>query len=167
MSPPQLYKDMPCGLTIEKTQCELDRVDARLEVAEGELDAIGSTLSATLASGSANSLVTDTAETIATLALTEGTWLVSGAVFLVLNAASTTIKQGSISETTNTLGTDARLNENDIPTTTLSGTLTLNVTPFVFVVPAGGDSLYLVAKATFSAGSVSAFGHITAAKLAA
>jgi hypothetical protein len=65
------------------------------------------------------------------------------------------------------LGTDARLNENDIPTTTLSGTITLPVPMFTFVVPAVGDTLYLIAKATFSAGSVAAFGHINATKLAA
>jgi len=156
---------MPCGLTLEKVNCELQRVEAAVEAIQDA--GVGSVLSATLASGSANSLATGDAETIATLALTEGTWLVSGAVFLVLSAASTTIKQGSISETTNTLGTDARLNENDIPTTTLSGTITLPVPAFTFVVPAGGDTLYFVAKATFSAGSVAAFGHITATKLAA
>jgi len=156
---------MPCGLTIEKVNCDLQRLSER--VGDVEDAGIGSVLSASLASGDANALATGDAETIATLALTEGTWLVSGAVFLVLTGASTTIKQGSISETTNVLGTDARLNENDIPTTTLSGTITLPVPMFTFVVPAGGDTLYLIAKATFSAGSVAAFGHINATKLAA
>jgi hypothetical protein len=156
---------MGCGLTIEKVNCELQR---NISAVEALQDAgVGSVLSASVASGDANALVDDTAETIATLALTEGTWLVSGAVFLVLTGASTTIKQGSISETTNVLGPDTRLNENDIPTTTLSGTITLPVPSFVIVVPAGGDTLYLIAKATFSAGSVAAFGHINATKLAA
>lgn len=157
---------MGCGLTIEKVNCELQRAKADLDAAEEIIAAVGDQLSGARASGSSLLLVSGDATTITSVTLTEGKWLVQGAVFLVLAAASTTIKQGSISETTNVLGADTALNENDIPTTTLNGTITLPVPVILKEIAAGQtDTLYLVGKATSSAGSVSAFGHITATRI--
>jgi len=121
--------------------------------------------SATLASGSAVSLVTATAKTVTSISLAAGTWDVSGVVDFSL-AGTTSVLGASnyisgISTTTNTLGGQDTYLNRPLIVTTSTGTINSDA-PRQRLTLASTTTVYLIAQATFSAGTVSAYGTITA-----
>lgn len=129
---------------------------------------IGEVLTATVASGAAVSLTTATAADVTTLSLTAGDWDVDGSIDYTLGAASTTVLAAGISATANTLPTQAGgsgigtdpLTTNSVVLTTNTGTCNARVHTRISL--AATTTIHLVASATFSAGTVAAFGTITA-----
>jgi len=123
------------------------------------------TTSATLASGSAVSLVTATAKNVTSISLAAGTWDVNGVVDFVLTGTTSVFGASNyiagISTTTNTLGGQDTYHNRPFIITLLSGTMN-STTPKQRLTLATTTTVYLIAQATFSAGSVSAYGTITA-----
>ena len=131
------------------------------------LDAIGSNVTSSVASGSAVALTTATTANVTSITLTPGTWDISGVVGL-LPAATTsiTVRQGGANTTSATLGalgtkyvvTSAAVvptavgQEQPIPSHRV--TVTVNTT------------LYLVAQATFTVSTMGAYGIISARRVA-
>jgi hypothetical protein len=133
---------------------------------------VGQVITATVASGSAVSLTTDTTANVTSISLTAGDWDVSGQVDYVLTGATSTLQQMGISLTSATLpsqaggsglGTDP-LRSSLLQTTTITGTMNLPVGP-VRVSLSATTTVYLVAQASFSAGTTTAYGTIRARRM--
>lgn len=139
--------------------------DGSAAVAAGQ---VGETLTASLASGSATSLSTGTAKDIITVSLTAGIWVVWGCVVFLGNAWTTvpaTPATVGINTTTNTLPTalDQQATSHQTITTT-SSTQIVEATQLYVRISA--TTVYrLIAQATFSAGTCTAYGTITAARI--
>lgn len=122
---------------------------------------IGELKSAQVLLGSAVALTTATGANITNITLTAGIWDVSGTVNFT-GAPTGTSYSGSISQTSATLS-------NPIMTTPTSPTAVstngVALTPFRIEVNTN-TTVYLVAQATFTAGSVSAYGRISATRVA-
>jgi len=123
------------------------------------------TTSATLASGSAVALTTATAKTVTSISLAAGTWDVSGVVDFSL-AGTTSVLGASnyiagINTTTNALGGQDTYLNRPLIVTTGTGTMATD-TPTRRITLATTTTVYLIAQATFSAGTVAAYGTITA-----
>ncbi len=117
-------------------------------------------LSSFVAVGSAVSLTTATTANVASISLTAGDWDVEGAVIFNETTATVTGRTaavGSVSETLPTNGTEI---ESSVATTVLTVKNTLTIPRKRFSLSASGTA-YLIAKATFSAGTVTAYGQIT------
>lgn len=114
--------------------------------------------------GSAVSLTTATTANVASVSLTAGDWDVEGSVNYVATAATVTTKEGAISATSTTLPTDGSevYSAVQATTTTVTDGLTL---PRKRINVSGTTTVYLVAQATFSAGTVTAFGTINARRI--
>lgn len=126
----------------------------------------GEFLTRRLASGSAVSLTTATAANVISVVLTAGDWEVSGALAFVLTGATPTSIVGSSSRISATQGRDEATAGRLLNLITVSGTerLTLPTTPYR--VAAGSTmTVYLVATATFSVGTATAYGTITAKRM--
>lgn len=134
---------------------------------------VGEILTNTVASGSAVSLTTATAADVMTLALTKGNWVVNWQVDFVLGAATATNFTSGVSVTANTLPTQAGgsgigtdpLVSTPLLTTGLSDTLG-QVGKLTTVSVAADTTLHLVVKATFSAGTTTAYGTVSALRVA-
>jgi len=133
---------------------------------------VGEFQTSTVPLGSAVSLVTATAKNVVTLSLTAGDWDLRSQVDFSLSSATTSLFQAGASLTTNTLpgqaggsglGTDA-LHSLPLILTTSTTTTTLGSVPVRLSISAT-TTLYLVALATFSAGSVTAYGTISARRV--
>lgn len=133
---------------------------------------LGEFVTSTVAVGSAVSLTTATPANVTSIALTAGDWDVSAQVDLNLTGATGTLFQSGPSLTTATLptqaggsglGTDSLVNRVD-PTTTLTGVIQLQSLA-TRVSLASSSTLFLVASATFSVGTVAAFGTIRARRV--
>jgi len=133
------------------------------------LDSIGGYLSSTIASGSAVSLTSTTAANVTSITLTEGEWDVSGSIaFLPAASTSITALAGSSNETSATIGgahnSFVRASADVVPGAVAQ------VNPLSVhrvVVPAGTTQvMYLVARATFSVSTLSAYGIIQARRMA-
>jgi|SRR6185437_1357265 len=129
---------------------------------------------ATVASGAAVSLTTATAKTVTSLNLAAGSYLVWGNVDNTLTGATTTAFVAGISLTNNTLPTQAGgsglgtdpLSSQLVVLTTTTGTHSVDVGMTTLVLTATTTTpVYLVAQATFSAGTVAAYGTIFALAL--
>lgn len=133
---------------------------------------VGEFITATVAAGSAVSLVTATAKTVTSISLTPGDWDVSAVGDFTLTAATTSFFRTGVNVTNNTMpsqtggsgiGTD--------PLVKLPLVLTTTTTdygqglPPVRISLAATTTIYLVCEATFAAGSVSAFGTIRARRM--
>ena len=125
---------------------------------------VGEVITATLASGSATSLSTTVSKNVTSIALTPGDWDVTGTVVLVLTAATTTDWSAGASSTTGTLGTLDTVNGQAVVLTTHTDNYTVPV-PTVRFSLAAATTVYLVANATFSAGTVTAWGTIRARRM--
>jgi hypothetical protein len=127
---------------------------------------------ATVASGSAVALTTATTANITSTSLTAGTYLIWGFADWTLTAATTTIFQVAMSLTSATLSTQAGgggLGTDPIAIlplilTTNTGTVTADCGPTRLVI-AATTTLFLVTQATFSAGTVAAYGTLNAMQL--
>lgn len=127
----------------------------------------GNITSSVIAAGSATSLTTATTKTVTSLTLGVGIWRVYGYVDYVLAGATTTVFQHGFATTTNTFTNS--LQAQDTNTTVESGfttatqTVTAQPTPFQQItVLSGTQQIFMVANATFSAGTVTAYGSMYA-----
>lgn len=125
---------------------------------------VGEIVSSFVASGSAVSLTTATAANVTSISLTAGDWDVDGNVNFIQTAATITVKVGSISTTSATNSTDgSEVYSGALLTVgTANDGLTL---PRKRISISGTTTVYLVTSATFSAGTVTAFGGITARRV--
>lgn len=122
---------------------------------------IGEFITATIASGSAVSLTTATTANVTSISLTAGDWDVSGVVDYTANVATViqSMKQGT-SATTATLGA-----QDTFSTLVLGASVTTdpaNVAPTVRISLASTTTIYLVANASFTISTLSAYGTISA-----
>lgn len=115
-------------------------------------------------SGSAVSLTTATSEDVTFIDLTAGDWDVEGNVNFAGISATVTAKKAGISATSATVPTDGTEVFSGLQTTTLTTTDGVTL-PRKRISLAGPTRIYLVAQATFSAGTVSAFGSISARRV--
>jgi hypothetical protein len=129
---------------------------------------IGEQIFSALATGSATSLVNNTAKTVTSITLTPGDWDVS-AIGYFNTAATTTLTNiiTSISLTNNTLDTSAGqfgdLNFNAVVFNV--ATTSLNAGTITRISVAVNTIVYLVAQATFGTSTLTAFGVIRARRL--
>ncbi len=127
---------------------------------------IGEYLTASLASGSATSLVSGTPKDVVTRSLTAGDWIVTAtAIFNAGGGAGASLIQAAISTTANTPPTVG--SENNI--VNLPGSF-ISVTPILIVGPtritvASSATARLVATSTFSPSSCSVYGFISARRV--
>lgn len=133
------------------------------------LDSIGGYVSSSVASGSAVSLTSTTAANVTSITLTEGEWDVSGSVaFLPAGSTSITALAGSSNETSATIG-GAHNSFVRASAAVVPGAVA-QVSPLPvhrIVVPTGSTQVvYLVARATFSVSTLSAYGIIQARRVA-
>jgi hypothetical protein len=125
---------------------------------------IGEYVSSLIASGSAVSLTTATAANVTSISLTAGDWDVSGNINYIATSATITETIGGISSTSATVPTGGSEVYSGLQctTTTLKSGVTLQSNRFSL---SGTTTVYLVAKTTFSAGTVTAFGKISARRV--
>jgi len=126
---------------------------------------IGEIKESKVAVGSAVALTTATAKTVTSVTLTPGSWLVHGHVNHTASGATRTVAAGAVHTTTDALPTDGTECAFGTPTTTatfLDGTTTV---PKEVLVAAGSTTtVYLTTSATFSAGTIGAYGSIVAVR---
>lgn len=130
---------------------------------------IGQPLSSLIASGSAVSLTTATPANVTSIALTAGDWDVMGEITFVATSATvvaSAVWEGGINSTTAVLPTDGTETFHAMPlaiaTTSFNATVTI---PRKIFNSASAVTTYLVAEATFTAGTVAAYGNITARRV--
>lgn len=125
---------------------------------------VGEIVQSLIGSGSAVGLTTATAANIANIGLTAGDWDVEGSVHFAGSSATETQKSAGISTTTATIPTDGSEGYSGAQTTTTTtkDSITLSRKRLSL---SGNTTVYLVGSATFSAGSVGAFGGISARRV--
>ena len=133
---------------------------------------VGEIITATVASGSATALTTATPKTVTSISVTPGDWDIWGVVDFTATGATVAagaLWEAGLSLTTNTfasqaggsgLGTDP----NTVP---FMGAITttafvMSAEPATTLLISATTTLFLVAEATFTAGTVSAYGSIFA-----
>lgn len=111
--------------------------------------------------------VTNTTANIASITLSAGNWRISGSCTYVLSAASISFSKVSISKISATHGMPEATSESLLATTTATANTSLNPPPDIIVkVPERSTgTFYLVAQSTSSAGTVTAYGSISATSL--
>jgi len=129
----------------------------------------GNVTQSIIASGSAVSLTTATAKNVTSLTLGVGTWRLYGYIDYVLASATSTVIQSGFGTTTNSFTLAGQAQDNALIAgqafTTTSITLT-QATPWVQVTVASGTTtFYMVGEATFSAGTVTAYGTMNAVQV--
>lgn len=125
---------------------------------------IGEYITGTIASGSAVALTTTTTADVTSISLTAGDWDVTGVVDYAMASATATNFQLGISTTSATLGAQDTYVQKPFAFAGSSATLGDNA-PTVRVSISGTTTVYLVAQATFSGGSIAAYGTIRARRL--
>lgn len=132
---------------------------------------VGEFVTATVATPGSG-LTTATTLNVASISLTAGDWDISTFVnFLMTGATGTLLLSGpSLTSTTlptqaggGGLGTDG-LASNDLPTSALTGTMQQDSGPIRLSI-AATTTVFLTAQATFSVGTISAFGTIRARRI--
>lgn len=118
----------------------------------------------TLASGSATGLTTATPKNVTSVSLTAGDWDVTGVIDYVLGAATCTHFKSGSSSTSATFGGQDSFADMPLITTLLSDTFG-HVLPTQRFSLSATTTVYLVAQATFSAGTVDAYGTIRARRV--
>jgi hypothetical protein len=125
---------------------------------------VGEYTSSLVALGSAVSLTTATAANVTTISLTAGDWDVEANVNFNDAAATVTVTTAGISTTTATLPTDG--SEAYSGVLLVTGTAKDSITlPRKRISISGTTTVYLVASQTFSLGTASAYGAITARRV--
>lgn len=114
--------------------------------------------------GSAVALTTATPANVASISLTAGDWDVRGNINFTSTSATMTAGSGGTTSTSATVPTDGTEVYDGVvaTTTTLKSSITPHQKRFSL---ATTTTIYLVASKTFSAGSVSAFGSISARRV--
>lgn len=157
-------------MSVENIRANFQQAKDELELVEG----IGELVTATVATGSAVSLSTNTAKTVTSIALTAGTWLVSGVVdFKPAASTSMTKLQAGASLTTDAvetqaggagLGTDPLVTQNMaamVPAADYG--VAFGPVPLVL---AANATVYLTALAVFTVSTMGAYGSIHAVRIA-
>jgi hypothetical protein len=129
----------------------------------GALDALatrGKITTSTVATGSAVALTTATTANVTSVSLSAGTYDVTGVVDFKLSSATMTQQQFGISTTSATLGAQDTFGHTVESTTTLTLDAVGLPCPTVRLTLGSTTTVYLVAQATFSAGTVSAYGTL-------
>jgi hypothetical protein len=122
---------------------------------------IGEYVESTVATGSAVALATATEEDVTSISLTAGDWDVSGNIVYKPTGATITETISGTNTTSDTLPSPHYRHYGNPNTTTTSINLTAAL-PSRRVSLASTTTVYLVARSTFSAGTVAAFGYISA-----
>lgn len=126
----------------------------------------GELISSTVLVADTTSLTTATPKNITSITLTPGSWRVDGNVSFVLGSATCSALKASTGTTTATHGLAQHSTDLAPNTTTASATLSNPVpTRFIQVAAAATQVVYLVATATFSAGTVTGHGTLTAQRI--
>jgi hypothetical protein len=125
---------------------------------------IGELVSSLVASGAAVALVSETGKNVTSISLTAGDWDVEGNVNLVAAGATVTAMSAGISDTSITVPVDGSEVYNGQQSTVASFTGSITM-PRKRISLAATTTIYLVTKATFSAGGISAFGSINARRV--
>lgn len=120
---------------------------------------VGEEVQSLIAIGSAVSLVTATGNNVTSISLTAGDWDVEGNVNFSSSGATVTASVAGISLTSITPPTDGSEGYSGVLSATAIESATL---PRKRVSIASTTTVYLTAKATFTAGTVTSFGAITA-----
>lgn len=128
---------------------------------------VGQTSISTIAIGSATSLTTDTAKTITSLTLAAGNWIIWGNIGLIANTGTlVTNIVGSINTTTNAQATSpnggAYFQEQ---ASFASAGTQVNAVGQIAVSVSVSTTYYLVATATFSVSTATAYGSISALRV--
>lgn len=125
---------------------------------------VGEYVESKVASGSAVSLTTATSTNITSISLTAGDWDVTGNINYIGASATITGKISGISSTSATLPTDGTEVYSGVNVTLLNNTDgTTLATKRISI--SGTTTVYLVGQTTFSAGTVTAFGYISARRV--
>jgi len=125
---------------------------------------IGEHSSSLIAAGSAVSLTTNTSANVTSLSLTAGDWDVEGAINYTETTSTVTARTGGISTTSATLPTDGSEVENGFLTTVVTTKAGITV-PRKRISISATTTVYLVARAVFSAGTEAAYGQLTARRV--
>lgn len=131
----------------------------------GDPSLLGSKISASVATGSAVSLTTATPANVTNITLTPGTWSVSGTIYYKPASASTSRQDASINGTSATLSTTEGAYVTTIFSSTVASISFSNVLQEQIIAVTTNTTEYLVAQATFSAGTMGAFGEIHATRI--
>jgi hypothetical protein len=125
---------------------------------------IGEYISSTIASGSAVALSTTVTANVTSISLTAGDWDVTGVVDYVMTSATVTNFQHGSSATSATLGAQDTYLQKEVAFTGSSATYA-DIAPTTRISIASTTTVYLVSQATFSGGSVAAYGTIRARRV--
>lgn len=123
---------------------------------------IGEVISASLASGSATSLVTGTAKTITSVSLTAGDWDCRGVAGITGNALTTvTSYKAGVSSTADTIPAETDFSYESFAGGTIFVTLNPQIiVPTVRKSIASTTTIYLVGQGVFATNSMSGFGSL-------
>jgi hypothetical protein len=125
---------------------------------------VGEYVSSLVAIGSPQSLSNGTAANVTSISLTAGDWDVEGNVNFTETTSTVTARTAGISSTSATLPTDGSEAYCGVQSTVTSETNSIPL-PRKRISIASTTTVYLVAKATFSAGTCGGFGAITARRV--
>jgi len=125
---------------------------------------VGEVISSLVASGSAVAMNTGVGTNVTSISLTAGDWDVSGNVNFSAASATVTATSGGITTTSATVPTDGTEVYSGVQVTLLSETDSVTI-PRKQINVSSTTTVYLVGKTTFSAGTVSCFGAITARRV--
>ncbi len=125
---------------------------------------IGEYVSSLIAVGSAVSLTTATPANVTSISLTAGDWDVEGNINFTETTATVTARSGGVTSTTATIPTDGSEVYNGSQTVVITSINSITSSRKRFSL-SGTTTVYLVTSATFSAGTVAAFGSITARRV--
>lgn len=123
--------------------------------------AVGETIASALPAIAAQALTTNTPKNVTSISLTAGDWDVSGNINLNGNGLTSTGKIGGISTTSVTLPSDGSECYSGLQLVLTSATDSIMLPPKRISL-ASTTTVYLVAQATFFAGTCGVFGSITA-----
>lgn len=128
---------------------------------------LGEVLSGAVNSGAAVSLTTATVANLSNAALTAGNWMVYGTVQFVGSGATVTKIEAAISAANSDIpaSTAERFSAQAMSLTTFTGELgSLKIGPYYLKVT-GNATRYINCRATFSAGTMTAYGYIEARRV--
>lgn len=125
---------------------------------------VGEIISSLVATGSPVSLSTATAANVTSISLTAGDWDVEGNINFTLTGATATAFAGGILSTTATLPTDGSEVASGVVTTAITGVNGITL-PRKRLSLASTTTIYLVAKATFTLGTIGVWGGVTARRV--
>lgn len=125
---------------------------------------VGEYIESKVVSGSAVSLTTATSANVTSISLTAGDWDVEGSVNVAAVGGTFTSRGAGINTTSATIPTDGSELLNTTLTTAQNVTIPFSATR-VRISVSSTTTVYLVTRATFAAGTVTAYGQITARRV--